>query len=249
VFSLDTLIEATGKFHEGNKLGEGGFGPIYKGITSDGIEIAVKKLSLRSAQGTGEFMNEINLVAKIQHRNLVKLLGFCVDGPERLLVYEYKSLDTFLFNPERRKVLDWQKRYNIIIGIARGLLYLHVDSQVRIIHRDVKANNILLNIIDPIIVGRSPQEQTLRCIHVGLLCVQADVANRPAMTDVVSMLSTNSVAIPNPTKPAFVSLSFIRDANTKGRAVTALSAPLQIQRSSAAFTGCDSSSIISLEGR
>uniref|UniRef100_A0A0C9RJF6 TSA: Wollemia nobilis Ref_Wollemi_Transcript_14652_2207 transcribed RNA sequence n=1 Tax=Wollemia nobilis TaxID=56998 RepID=A0A0C9RJF6_9CONI len=148
IFRLETLIEATANFHEDNKLGEGGFGPVYKGTTSDGKEIAVKKLSLRSVQGTTEFMNEVRIVAKIQHRNLVKLLGCCAQGPERLLVYEYlpnKSLDTFLFDPERRKVLDWEKRYNIVVGIARGLLYLHEDSQVRIIHRDIKANNILLD--------------------------------------------------------------------------------------------------------
>eukprot|EP00253_Pinus_taeda_P015242 PITA_15242 len=148
VFTLEALAEATNNFAENKKLGEGGFGPVYKGITRDGIEIAVKKLSVRSRQGKREFMNEVNLVANVQHRNLVKLLGCCAEGQERLLVYEYlpnKSLDTFLFDPEKKRHLDWQKRYNIIIGIARGLLYLHEDSQLRIIHRDIKPNNILLD--------------------------------------------------------------------------------------------------------
>eukprot|EP01018_Ginkgo_biloba_P036200 Gb_02274 [translate_table: standard] len=148
VFSLKTLKAATDNFHKDNKLGEGGFGPVYKGRLLDGKEIAVKKLSIRSVQGKKEFMNEVKLVAKIQHRNLVKLLGCCSEGPEKLLVYEYlpnKSLDTILFHPERRKLLDWEKRYGIIIGIVRGLLYLHQDSQPRIIHRDIKASNILLD--------------------------------------------------------------------------------------------------------
>eukprot|EP01018_Ginkgo_biloba_P036207 Gb_02280 [translate_table: standard] len=148
VFSLKTLKAATHNFHKDNKLGEGGFGPVYKGRLLDGKEIAVKKLSVRSVQGKREFMNEVKLVAKVQHRNLVKLLGCCSEGPEKLLVYEYlpnKSLDTILFHPERRKFLDWEKRYNIIIGIVRGLLYLHQDSPLRIIHRDIKASNILLD--------------------------------------------------------------------------------------------------------
>ncbi|GLJ19682.1 hypothetical protein SUGI_0356560 [Cryptomeria japonica] len=147
-FSLDMLAEATENFHDKNKLGQGGFGAVYKGITRNGNEIAVKKLSAKSAQGNKEFMNEVKLVANVQHRNLAKLLGCCAEGNERLLVYEYfpnKSLDTFLFDSEKGRELDWQKRYSIIVGITRGLLYLHEDSQLRIIHRDIKVNNILLD--------------------------------------------------------------------------------------------------------
>ncbi|GLJ22415.1 hypothetical protein SUGI_0421930 [Cryptomeria japonica] len=304
-FTLETLIEATEDFNDNNKLGEGGFGPVYKGTTRNGKQIAVKKLSARSAQGKREFMNEVELVANIQHRNLVNLLGCCTERTERLLVYEYlpnKSLDTFLFDPLKRRILDWQKRFNIIIGIARGLLYLHEDSQFRIIHRDIKANNILLdeqlnpkiadfglarlfsdneteiqskvagtygymapeyaiggqlsvkvdvysfgvvlleivsgkkntdmnlskekqsltllewawrlfkgghalNIVDIALVGNCPEEQVIRCAHIGLLCTQADPDVRPLMSNIVTMLTTNSVPLPVPTRPAFVSMS------------------------------------------
>eukprot|EP00253_Pinus_taeda_P033897 PITA_33897 len=148
IFSMETLLASTKNFDNQNKLGEGGFGPVYKGTTPDGKEIAVKKLSFKSMQGRKEFLNEVKLGTEIQHRNLVCLLGCCVEGSERLLVYEYlpnKSLDQILFDPNKRNQLDWGKRYNIIMGVARGLLYLHQDSRPRIIHRDVKASNVLLD--------------------------------------------------------------------------------------------------------
>ncbi|XP_057820180.2 cysteine-rich receptor-like protein kinase 10 [Cryptomeria japonica] len=148
IFNLETLTAATKDFHEDNKLGEGGFGAVYKGTMPDGTEIAVKKLSLQSPQGKTEFENEVKLLARIQHQNLVNLLGCCTQGSESLLVYEYlvnKSLDQILFDPQRSGELDWQKRFNIIVGVARGLLFLHDDSRPRIIHRDVKASNILLD--------------------------------------------------------------------------------------------------------
>ncbi|XP_062163022.1 cysteine-rich receptor-like protein kinase 25 isoform X2 [Alnus glutinosa] len=147
-FDLATIEAATKKFSEDNKLGTGGFGEVYKGVLLDGQEIAVKRLSRRSGQGNEEFKNEVVLVAKLQHRNLVRLLGFCLEGEEKILVYEYvanKSLDNFLYGSEKQKLLDWATRYKIIGGIARGLLYLHEDSQLRIIHRDLKASNILLD--------------------------------------------------------------------------------------------------------
>ncbi|XP_059063705.1 cysteine-rich receptor-like protein kinase 10 [Cryptomeria japonica] len=147
-FNMETLVAATSNFHEDKKLGEGGFGPVYKGEMPDGREVAVKKLSAKSSQGERQFLNEVKLVAKVQHRNLVSLLGCCIQGSERLLVYEYlanNSLDKILFHPQRSIELDWQKRLNIITGVARGLLYLHEDSQLRIIHRDIKASNILLD--------------------------------------------------------------------------------------------------------
>ncbi|CAN1326834.1 G-type lectin S-receptor-like serine/threonine-protein kinase At4g27290 [Linum perenne] len=130
-----------------NKLGEGGFGSVYKG-TYEGNEIAVKRLSKYSGQGGDEFKNEVELLAKLQHRNLVKILGCCVQGREKMLIYEYlpnKSLDYFIFDEDKKKVLDWPIRYNIICGIARGIVYLHEDSRLRIIHRDLKASNVLLD--------------------------------------------------------------------------------------------------------
>ncbi|KAJ3705157.1 hypothetical protein LUZ61_008862 [Rhynchospora tenuis] len=137
---------ATHNFGRSNKLGEGGFGIVYKGILPDGEEIAVKRLSANSKQGIDEFINEVILIAKLQHRNLVRLLGYCIEGEEKLLVYEYlPSLDAILFDSLTRGLLDWRKRFDIIEGIARGLLYLHRDSRLRVVHRDLKASNILLD--------------------------------------------------------------------------------------------------------
>ncbi|KAH0651996.1 hypothetical protein KY285_032164 [Solanum tuberosum] len=147
LFDLSTIMKATNNFSIDRKIGEGGFGPVYKGIL-EGQEIAVKRLSRTSTQGENEFMNEVVYIAKLQHRNLVKILGCCIEGEEKMLMYEYLpngSLDSFIFDETQTKVLDWPKRFHIINGIARGLMYLHQDSQLRIIHRDLKANNILLD--------------------------------------------------------------------------------------------------------
>ncbi|KVH96209.1 Concanavalin A-like lectin/glucanase, subgroup [Cynara cardunculus var. scolymus] len=198
VFSFQTLVSATRNFHPDNKLGQGGFGPVFKnskfcydfmilsykigtfswdfdgdrplfievnlGKLENGEEIAVKQLSRTSNQGKKEFVNEARLLARVQHRNVVSLLGYCV-SPEKLLVYEYvpnESLDKLLFKrlmvrligdecdfvdieSENRNVLDWKRRYDIITGVARGLLYLHEDAHDCIIHRDIKASNILLD--------------------------------------------------------------------------------------------------------
>ncbi|PIA50787.1 hypothetical protein AQUCO_01200200v1 [Aquilegia coerulea] len=144
---LDAIQAATSNFSNANKLGQGGFGPVYKGMLH-GKEIAVKRLSERSGQGSREFKNEVILISKLQHRNLVRLLGYCMEGCEKLLIYEYMpntSLDVFIFDPARLPQLDWKTRYSIITGVARGLLYLHEDSRLKIIHRDLKASNILLD--------------------------------------------------------------------------------------------------------
>ncbi|XP_034892299.1 cysteine-rich receptor-like protein kinase 14 isoform X2 [Populus alba] len=263
----------------------------------NGQAIAVKRLSSNSGQGAVEFRNEVGLLAKLAHRNLVRLLGFCLEGTEKLLIYEFvpnSSLDQFIHDPNKRFILGWEKRYKIIEGIARGILYLHQDSQLRIIHRDLKPSNILLDgnmnakisdfgmaklmktdqthdatsriagtfgyiapeyawqgqfsdksdvfsfgvlvleivsgqkpsfrngddienltshawrrwregaaldLIDPILRNGSTAEM-MRCIHIGLLCVQENVADRPTMASVVLMLSNSSLTLQIPFEPA-----------------------------------------------
>ncbi|GAU28727.1 hypothetical protein TSUD_372340 [Trifolium subterraneum] len=148
IFDFSIIVKATDSFASRNKLGEGGFGPVYKGTLIDGKEVAIKRNSKMSDQGLEEFKNEVLLIAKLQHRNLVKLIGCCIHREEKLLIYEYmpnRSLDYFIFDETRSKLLAWSKRSHIIAGIARGLLYLHQDSRLRIIHRDLKLSNILLD--------------------------------------------------------------------------------------------------------
>ncbi|RWR76035.1 G-type lectin S-receptor-like serine/threonine-protein kinase [Cinnamomum micranthum f. kanehirae] len=147
-FEFGCVREATENFSDSNKLGQGGFGLVYKGRLPEGQEVAAKRLSKNSGQGQEEFKNEVMLIGKLQHRNLVRLLGYCIKEDELILLYEYmpnKSLDYFLFDPDRCKLLSWEKRHDIILGIAKGLLYLHEDSRLRIIHRDLKTSNILLD--------------------------------------------------------------------------------------------------------
>ncbi|XP_058769623.1 cysteine-rich receptor-like protein kinase 10 [Vicia villosa] len=299
-FDLNTLEEATNKFSEANKLGEGGFGEVYKGVLPSRQQIAVKRLSKQSGQGGEQFKNEVELVAQLQHRNLARLLGFCLEREEKILVYEFvanKSLDYILFDPEKQRLLHWTRRYKIIGGIARGIQYLHEDSRLKIIHRDLKASNILLDgdmnpkisdfgmaklfgvdqtkgntsrivgtygymspeyamhgnfssksdvysfgvLIMEIISGKknssfyetgaaedlasyawklwnngtplklvdhtiresyTPNE-AIRCIHIGLLCVQEDPDDRPTMPTIVLMLDSHTVTLPVPKQPAF----------------------------------------------
>uniref|UniRef100_A0A6M2F0M8 Cysteine-rich receptor-like protein kinase 10 n=1 Tax=Populus davidiana TaxID=266767 RepID=A0A6M2F0M8_9ROSI len=147
-YNLEIIHLATDNFSEVNKLGQGGFGSVYKGTLPNGQYIAVKRLSRDSTQGEQEFKNEVLLVAKLQHKSLVRLLGFCFEQEERLLIYEFMpnlSLNNFIFDQTKRSQLDWERRYKIIEGISRGLLYLHEDSRLRIIHRDLKPSNILLD--------------------------------------------------------------------------------------------------------
>ncbi|KAH0935251.1 hypothetical protein HID58_012368 [Brassica napus] len=296
-----TIQAATNDYSENNKIGQGGFGEVYKGTFLNGTEVAVKRLSKSSGQGETEFKNEVVVVAKLQHRNLVRLMGFSLEREERILVYEYvpnKSLDYFLFDPTKKGQLYWTRRYKIIEGIVRGMLYLHQDSRLTIIHRDLKASNILLDadmnpkiadfgmarifgmdqtqentnrivgtygymspeyvihgqfsmksdvysfgvlvleiitgrknssfyerdgahnlvtyawrlwtnkseldLVDPVIVDNCQMSEVVRCIHIGLLCVQEDPIERPTFSTILMMLISNNVILPVPQQPGFV---------------------------------------------
>ncbi|XP_058095480.1 probable leucine-rich repeat receptor-like serine/threonine-protein kinase At3g14840 [Magnolia sinica] len=148
-FTLRQIKAATNNFDPANKIGEGGFGSVYKGLLADGTVIAVKQLSSKSKQGNREFVNEIGMISALQHPHLVKLYGCCIEGNQLLLVYEYMEnncLARALFGPEERQLkLDWSTRQKICVGIARGLAYLHEESRLKIVHRDIKATNVLLD--------------------------------------------------------------------------------------------------------
>ncbi|KAM4101026.1 hypothetical protein ACJW30_05G112500 [Castanea mollissima] len=148
-FTYRQIKAATNNFNAANKLGEGGFGSVYKGILSDGTVIAVKQLSSKSRQGSREFVNEIGMISGLQHPNLVRLYGCCIEGKQLLLVYEYmenNSLAHALFGPANGWLkLDWPARQKICVGIAKGLAFLHEESTLKIVHRDIKSTNVLLD--------------------------------------------------------------------------------------------------------
>ncbi|XP_050370221.1 cold-responsive protein kinase 1-like isoform X2 [Argentina anserina] len=147
--SYNELRSATNNFHASNKIGRGGFGIVYKGTLKNGKQVAVKTLSARSKQGVREFLNEINTISNVRHPNLVELIGCCVQGADRILVYEFvenNSLDRALLGARDKTIrLDWEKRKAICLGIARGLTFLHEELNPHIVHRDIKASNILLD--------------------------------------------------------------------------------------------------------
>ncbi|XP_071690983.1 cysteine-rich receptor-like protein kinase 2 [Rutidosis leptorrhynchoides] len=148
-FKYSTIEKATGSWDDSNKLGEGGFGTVYKGVLPDGREIAVKRLFFNNKFRAADFYNEVNMISSVEHKNLVRLLGCSCSGPESFLVYEYlpnMSLDRFIFDAIKGKELNWEKRFEIIIGTTEGLVYLHENNKTRIIHRDIKAANILLDL-------------------------------------------------------------------------------------------------------
>ncbi|KAH1051599.1 hypothetical protein GYH30_021481 [Glycine max] len=286
VFSYASIIAMTNRFSVENKLGEGGFGLVYKGKLPTGEDVAIKRLSKGSRQGVIEFKNELNLISQLQHMNVIQILGCCIHGEERMLIYE-------------KMLLDWKRRFNIIEGIAQGLLYLHKYSRLKVVHRDLKASNILLDenmnpkisdfgtarifspqeseinterivgtygymspeyvtrgifsiksdvysfgvlileivsggrtnsfysgerqcnlighawelwqqgkgleLVDPTIRDSCIEDQALRCIHVGLLCAEDNAVDRPTISDIINMLTSEYAPFPLPRRPAFYS--------------------------------------------
>ncbi|WVZ99255.1 hypothetical protein U9M48_044583 [Paspalum notatum var. saurae] len=145
--SYADLAAATGGFSDANLLGQGGFGHVYRGALAGAGEVAIKRLRPGSGQGDREFRAEVEIISRVHHRHLVSLVGYCIHGDQRLLVYEYvpnKTLELHLHGRDR-PALDWQHRWRIALGSAKGLAYLHEDCDPRIIHRDIKAANILLD--------------------------------------------------------------------------------------------------------
>ncbi|CAI9752629.1 unnamed protein product [Fraxinus pennsylvanica] len=147
-FKYEILEKATNYFDPSRKLGQGGAGAVYRGTLTNGKTVAVKRLFFSTRQWVDEFFNEVDLISGIQHKNLVKLLGCSIEGPESLLVYEFipnKSLEQYLFDNKKVKILSWKERYNIIVGTAEGIAFLHGGSEYRIVHRDIKTSNVLLD--------------------------------------------------------------------------------------------------------
>lgn len=147
-FKYETLEKATNYFECSKKLGQGGAGSVYKGTLPDGKMVAVKRLFFNTRQWVDEFFNEVNLISGIEHKNLVKLLGCSIEGPESLLVYEFVpngSLDHYFSDKNKIKILSWKERFDIIVGTAEGIAFLHGGANLRIIHRDIKSSNVLLD--------------------------------------------------------------------------------------------------------
>ncbi|KAH9300636.1 hypothetical protein KI387_012219, partial [Taxus chinensis] len=147
VFTYEELETATNGFSRTNLLGQGGFGYVYKGILTGGQTVAVKQLKVGGSQGEREFQAEVEIISRVHHRHLVSLVGYCIAGTQRLLVYEFVSNDTLEFHlhGKGQPIMDWPTRMKIAMGAARGLAYLHEDCYPKIIHRDIKASNILLD--------------------------------------------------------------------------------------------------------
>ncbi|KAF2308384.1 hypothetical protein GH714_006628 [Hevea brasiliensis] len=250
-FAFDTLVFATKDFHPTHKLGEGGFGPVYRGKLADGREIAVKKLSHSSKQGKKEFMNEAKLLARVQHRNVVNLLGYCAHGTQKLLVYEYvanESLDKFIFKPNRRELLDWKRSsYMAPEYVMRGHLSVKADifsfgvvvlelisgQRNSTFSQSVEAQNLLdwayklhkkdrsLELMDPTLTSSADNGQVKMCIHIGLLCVQGDPQLRPNMRRVVIMLSKKPGNLEEPTRPLVTGSRYRRSHQPPGMSSTA----------------------------
>ncbi|XP_044967942.1 proline-rich receptor-like protein kinase PERK1 [Hordeum vulgare subsp. vulgare] len=146
-FTYDELVRATDGFSDANLLGQGGFGYVHKGVLPNGKEIAVKQLKLGSGQGEREFQAEVEIISRVHHKHLVSLVGYCISGGKRLLVYEFVTNNTLEFHlhGKGRPTLEWPIRLRIALGAAKGLAYIHEDCHPKIIHRDIKSSNILLD--------------------------------------------------------------------------------------------------------
>ncbi|KAL6135832.1 hypothetical protein ACLB2K_068057 [Fragaria x ananassa] len=226
LFSLRSILVATNNFSEGNKLGEGGFGPVYKGILPENQEVAIKRLSKKSRQGQQEFMNELKLIAKLQHTNLVRLMGCCIEAEEMILMYEYmpnRSLDKFLFDPSEKTKLDWGKRFRIIEAVTCPLsMHAMKNASFCRFERvltlsewawDLWKEGRGTEVIDASVRETIPVHEALRCIHVGLLCVQESAADRPAMASVIHMLQgKEATSLPPANEPAFSTQTNINTA-------------------------------------
>ncbi|KAI3510339.1 hypothetical protein L1887_17261 [Cichorium endivia] len=230
-FQLRAIEEATSNFSTHNKIGEGGFGGVYKGVLPNGRQIAVKRLSKGSGQGALEFKNEVVLLAKLQHRNLVRLLGFCLEAEEKILIYEYvpnHSLDYFLFDPTKQVQLDcgymspeYAMHGNFSVRsdvFSFGVLVLEIVSGQKNVALfesgymdllchvwDKWKNGEPIRIVDPNLVESCSKNEVLRCINIALLCVQEDAELRPSMASLVLMLNNYSDVLPLPQSPPFVS--------------------------------------------
>ncbi|GAB2212859.1 hypothetical protein Drorol1_Dr00020857 [Drosera rotundifolia] len=202
-FSYSELKLATDDFHLSNKIGRGGFGIVYKGVLKGKVQVAVKALSAESRQGVREFLTEINMISAVRHPNLVGLVGCCVEGANRILVYEYlenRSLDRVLLSRSDDHVrLDWKMRSGICLGTARGLAYLHEEvfewggSQKLLLEWawELYEEERLLELVDPELED-FPEEEVIRYIKVAFFCTQAASGRRPLMSQVVDMLSRNT---------------------------------------------------------
>ncbi|XAR53339.1 Non-specific serine/threonine protein kinase [Bertholletia excelsa] len=144
-FTYEELAAATDNFLNDNLLGQGGFGYVHKGVLQNGTEVAVKQLKAGSRQGDREFKAEVEIISRVHHRHLVSLVGYCVTGSQRMLVYEFVPNNTLEFHLHGRPAMDWPTRLKVALGVAKGLAYLHEDCHPKIIHRDIKAANILLD--------------------------------------------------------------------------------------------------------
>ncbi|OMO64923.1 hypothetical protein COLO4_31704 [Corchorus olitorius] len=213
-FDFGTIEAATNKFSYKNKLGEGGFGEVYKGILPSGHEIAVKRLSGRSGQGDKEFKNEVAVVAKLQHRNLVRLLGFCLEGVERLLVYEYvpnRSLDRFLFEyamhgqfSVKSDVYSFGVSVLETVSGKRTNNFRQGDGYEDMLTYSWKlwSDGAPLELLDPTLRDSYSGDEVVKCIQIGLLCVQEDPSKRPTMTTIVLMLNSHiDLASEEPQRP------------------------------------------------